>query len=180
VRLTDGPAWVTVSIVAKRLALIRHAKSSWADPDLDDHERPLNARGRRAATLVGRHLHEAGLEPDVVLCSSATRARQTLESLDLPSATEVVVEDQLYGASASELLARLRTVPAAVGSVLVLGHNPGVEELARMLVDDDRALPAKFPTAAVADLRLPTRRWNELETHTGRLEGFVIPRMLDV
>src|SRR5215216_6730711 len=120
----------------KRLALVRHAKSSWADPDLADHDRPLNARGRRAATLVGQYLHAAGVHPDLVLCSSATRARQTLELLPLARMTDVLIEDQLYGAGPHELLARLRRIPAAVGSALLIGHNPGLEELARELVGD--------------------------------------------
>jgi phosphohistidine phosphatase len=162
----------------RQLALVRHAKSSWADPDIADHDRPLNARGRRAATLVGRHLRNAGLEPHLVLCSSATRARQTLELLNIGTTTEVLIEDQLYGAAASALLARVRRVPAAVRSLLLIGHNPGIEELARMLVGDGLAVPEKFPTAAVADLRLPIRTWTELDSGIGRLCAFVIPRKL--
>jgi phosphohistidine phosphatase len=164
--------------VVKRLVLVRHAKSSWADPAIADHDRPLNKRGRRAATVVGRHLREAGLAPDLVLCSSANRARATLERFGLPPATELRIEDQLYGAGASALLARLRTVPAAVGSVLVLAHNPGVEDLVGLLVDDRRALPDRFPTAAVAELRLPIRTWAELAPQVGRLRSFVVPREL--
>ena len=113
----------------KRLALVRHAKSSWADPALADHDRPLNARGRRAAALVGEHLRAEGMEPDLVLCSSATRARQTLELFELAPATDIVIEDQLYGAAARELLVRMRRIPARVGSAMVIGHNPGLEEL---------------------------------------------------
>jgi phosphohistidine phosphatase len=168
-----------VAVVSKRLALVRHAKSSWADPEVADHERPLNARGRRAATVVGHALREAGLEPDLVLCSSATRTRETLELLELPATTDVLIEDRLYGATASALLDRLRTVPAAVRSVMLLGHNPGVEELAATLVKDRRAAPERFPTAAVADLRLPIRTWTELEPRIARLHGFVVPRKLD-
>lgn len=129
--------------------------------------------------MVGRHLREAGLKPDLVLCSSATRACETLELLRLPAAADVLVEDRLYGAGGSALLARLRRVPRSVGSVLLLGHNPGVEELADLLVDEGDALPEKFPTAAVADLRLPIRTWKELEPHTGRLAAFVVPRTLN-
>jgi phosphohistidine phosphatase len=162
----------------KHLALVRHAKSSWADPGITDHDRPLNARGRRAATLVGRHRRQEGMEPDLALCSSATRARQTLELLQLGSKTEVLIEDELYGAEASALLARLQRVPAAVGSVLLIGHNPGIEDLARTLVGDRQSLAERFPTAAVADLRLPIQTWEELDAGTGRLEAFVVPRSL--
>src|SRR6202011_1415756 len=106
------------------------------------------------------------------LCSSATRARQTLELLQLGSKTEVLIEDELYGAEASALLARLQRVPAAVGSVLLIGHNPGIEDLARTLVGDRHSLGERFPTAAVADLRLPIQTWEELDAGTGRLEAF--------
>jgi phosphohistidine phosphatase len=162
----------------KRLAIARHAKSSWADPDIADHDRPLNARGRRAATVVGRHLREAGWEPELVLCSSATRTRETLELFGLPAATDVGIEDRLYGATAGALLARLKRVPDGVASVLVLAHNPGVEDLVRALVDEPDALPGKFPTGAVADLQLPMPTWRELEPGTCRLRGLLVPRQL--
>ena len=163
----------------KHLALVRHAKSSWADAGLADRDRPLNARGSRAAALVGQHLGDAGIRPDLALCSSATRARQTLELLHLATTTEVRFEDQLYAAGPSELLARLRTIPTLVKSVLLIGHNPGLEQLARMLIGGGgRALPEKFPTAAVADLRVAIRSWEELDSGTGRLHTFVIPRKL--
>ena len=162
----------------KRLALVRHAKSSWADPALADHDRPLNSRGRRAAALVGQHLHAEGMDPDLVLCSSATRARQTLELFELAPATEIVIEDQLYGAAAHELLARMRRIPARVGSAMVIGHNPGLEELVSDLVRDREAVPEKFPTVAVADLRLSIRSWQDVDAGTGHLHAFLIPRNL--
>ena len=162
-----------------RLVIVRHAKSSWADPDLADHDRPLNARGRRAATVVGRHLRDAGPVPDLVVCSSATRARETLARFELPAATDVRVEDLLYGADAPTLLDRLRTVPATVGSVLLLGHNPGVEDLVALLVADRHAVPDRFPTGAVADLRVSNGRWSELAPHGAALRDFVVPRALE-
>ena len=165
--------------MVKRLVLVRHAKSSWADPDLDDHDRPLNGRGRRAAVRVGRHLRGAGLVPDLVLCSSAVRTRATLDRFAFPSGTTVSIEDPLYGAGADALLQRLRVVPDDVRSVLLLGHNPGVEDLAALLVDDRHVLPEKYPTAAVADLRLSIGRWDALAPGVGRLDGFVTPRGLE-
>ena len=163
---------------SRRLALVRHAKSSWADPDLVDRDRPLNARGRRAAALVGQHLRDTGVQPDLAVCSTATRARQTLELLSLPTTTDILIEEQLYGAQPDELLARVRRIPAPVMSALLIGHNPGLEEFARMLVGEPNALPEKFPTGAVADLRLPIRTWDDLAAGTGRLHTFVIPRQL--
>jgi len=165
--------------MVKRLVLVRHAKSSWVDPDLDDHDRPLNGRGRRAAVLVGRHLREVGLVPDLVLCSSATRARATLDRFEFPSETDVSIEDTLYGAGADGLAERLRAVPDEVGSVLMLGHNPGTEDLAAFLVDDHRVVPEKYPTAAVANLRLSIGTWDALAQGVGRLDGFVTPRALE-
>jgi phosphohistidine phosphatase len=117
--------------------------------------------------------------PDLVLCSSAARARETLGRLGLPATSDVNIEDRLYGAGATELLARLLTVPDAIGSVLLLGHNPGVEDLAGLLVDDRHAVPERFPTAAVADMRLSISRWAELAPGVGRLHRFVIPRELE-
>jgi phosphohistidine phosphatase len=157
---------------------MRHAKSSWADPDVADHDRPLNARGRLAATLVGSHLRQVGPPLDLVLCSSAVRARQTLELLQVTDDRHIRIEDQLYGASPVGLLARLRMLPDAIGSVLVLGHNPGIEELATMLDRDGPASAQKFPTAAVARLRLPIATWTDLDWGLGWLEEFVIPRDL--
>jgi phosphohistidine phosphatase len=164
---------------AKRLVLVRHAKSSWTDPDLADHDRPLNARGRDAATVVGRHLRTSGLRPDLVLCSSATRAQQTLERLQFEDAP-VLVEDQLYGASAYSLLSRVRTVPGEVHTLVVIAHNPGLEELAHLLAehDDQLAAAGKFPTAAVADLEFAIDEWAEVAPGGGRLRTLVLPRAL--
>jgi phosphohistidine phosphatase len=162
----------------KHLALVRHAKSSWADPDLGDRDRPLNARGRRAATAVGRRLRDEGVRPDLVLCSPATRARQTLELLQLAATTEVLMEEELYGATFSELLRRLRNIPEPVESALLVGHNPAIENLTRTLLRDASALPEKFPTGAVADLRVPITRWSDLTPAAGTLHALLMPRNL--
>jgi len=156
---------------------MRHAKSSWGDPGLPDHERPLNGRGRRAATAVGRHLRDAGAHPDLVLCSSAIRARQTLDRLRLAS-SEIAIEDELYGAGPDELLARLRRIPDPVTTALLIGHNPGIEELAENLAREPRSLPVKFATGSVIELSLPRDHWNVLEPGTGTVEAVVLPRDL--
>jgi phosphohistidine phosphatase len=178
--LTRRPTAGHGEVVMKRLVLMRHAKSSWADPDLADHDRPLNGRGRRAATTMGRHLRTEVLVPDLVLCSTAARARETLTRLDLPDSTDVQIEADLYGADPDEIFDRLRRVSDGVGSVLVIAHNPGLEELTGVLTEDEGSLPDRFPTAAVAELRLPIARWSELAPHTGALTTFVTPRALDV
>ena len=163
----------------KHLAILRHAKSSWADPQVDDHDRPLNARGRHAATLVGQHLRAADRRPDLVLCSSATRARQTLDLLDIPTSTHVLIENEIYGASAGDLLLRLRQISGNPQSLLLIGHNPGVEDLVGLLIMAGTPRPQKFPTAAVALLDLPVQTWTLLEPGTAELREFVVPRDLE-
>jgi phosphohistidine phosphatase len=162
----------------KQLELLRHAKSSWADPDIADHDRPLNGRGRAAAALVGRHMHEHTPPPDLVLCSTATRTRQTLQLLELAADAQVRFEDELYGAGPAGLLTRLKAVPAAVATVLLIGHNPGIEDLTRMLDRDALSSVQKFPTAALAVLGFDVEAWNELEPGTGHLATFFTPRDL--
>ncbi len=180
VRSNDREAEVgfPVAMQSKRLVLLRHAKSSWADPRLSDHDRPLNRRGRHAAALVGRHLRHEGLGPDLVLCSSATRTRQTLQLLELAKTSEVVIEDELYGASVADLLSRVGRVPARYGTVLLIGHNPGMEDLARLLDRNGLDSVEKFPTAAAAVLRFAIGAWGEIRAGAGELDSFFTPKEL--
>jgi phosphohistidine phosphatase len=129
--------------------------------------------------LVGRYLAKAGLQPELVLCSPATRARETLELLDLPRQTAVSIEDDIYGADAMALLSGLQKVPPKVKTVLLIGHNPGIEDATRMLLGDGLGGVEKFPTAALADVRLPIATWKEISRGTGKLQTFVVPRQLD-
>lgn len=144
------------------LHLLRHAKSSWKE-DVDDHQRPLNKRGREAARRIGRHLPEAVGAVDLVLCSTALRTRQTLELVLAEFAVRPVClfEDGLYLADCDKLLARLRQLDEGVGNVLLIGHNPGLHELAAALAEPgtkpSRALVSgKFPTAARASFAVGT------------------------
>jgi phosphohistidine phosphatase len=165
----------------KRLFLLRHAKSSWDDPGLDDHERPLAPRGRRASKLIGEHLRRERIEPSLVLCSSARRTRETLERvMPAPGGTDVSVEDGLYTASSGGLLQRLREVPPDVESVMLVGHQPAIQELALDLAGDGLDLPrlrAKFPTAALATL-LFAGDWSELGPGRAELVAYVKPKEL--
>jgi phosphohistidine phosphatase len=167
----------------KRLYLLRHAKSSWKDTSLPDHDRPLAGRGRRAAKAIAGHLREHGIEPELVLCSSARRARETLDRLEpVLAASAVRVEDDLYAASATQLLDRLHDVPDGVESVMLIGHNPGLQELALDLArPSPRAdeLAAKYPTAALATLDLPASTWREVDGDTAELVDLVRPRDLE-
>jgi phosphohistidine phosphatase len=165
--------------------LLRHAKSSWDEPALDDHDRPLAPRGVRAARRIAAHLHESQLRPDLVLCSSARRARQTLDALRsvVNDAVDVQIDDELYGASAHALLRRLRMVDVSVASVMVIGHNPGLEDLAVDLATDGnpaamKQLHTKFPTAALAIFDLRQDEWAHLGRGHAYLREIVLPRQL--
>src|SRR5579864_6603655 len=116
----------------RTLLLLRHAKSSWSDPGLSDHERPLAPRGQQAAKRVARYVDSHGLHPELVLCSSARRARETLEVLRpaLGAGAKVRFDDVLYVADADELLGRVLAVSDHVDSVMLVGHNPGLQDLA--------------------------------------------------
>lgn len=166
----------------KNLLLLRHAKSSWDEPALDDHDRPLSARGVRAARWIASHLRERQLRPELVLSSSARRARQTLDAVQsvLDDAVDVQVDDELYGASANALVERLRIIDASIASVMVIGHNPGLEDLAVDLAGDGdptalKQLHTKFPTAALAVLDLDHSEWARLGTGLGYLREIVLP-----
>jgi phosphohistidine phosphatase len=166
----------------KRLLLIRHAKSSWDDPALADHERPLAPRGQRAAERIAEHLGGSDAAIDLVLCSSSRRTRETLERLSAPfGRAEVLVEDGLYGASAGDLLERLHEVPDAVGGVAVIAHNPGIQDLTIELARDGRHVGRalkKFPTAAVAVLEFDAP-WSGLAEGGARLVDFTVPKDLE-
>jgi phosphohistidine phosphatase len=162
----------------KRLFLLRHAKSSWENPHLDDHDRPLASRGQKAAKLMFQHLGAAGIRPSLVLCSSALRARETLDALALEG--DVRIEPELYGASAGELLERLQHVPTEVESTMLIGHNPAVQSLVVSLAGSGTQLARvqrKFPTGALATLGF-TGDWLDLRPGFAELVGFVRPKEL--
>ena len=160
----------------KRVWLLRHVKSSWDDPGLADHDRPLAPRGRKAAKRIARWAAENDVRPELVLCSTALRARSTLELiLDALGAPEVEVDGGLYHASASDLLVRLRAVPTGIADVLVIGHNPALQELTGMLAPP---FPTTFPTGALVELLLSIDAWADVRHGCGRLGAFVVPRSL--
>ena len=170
-------------VAERRLHLLRHAKSSWKDEGLADHDRPLARRGRRAAKAIGRHLLERGVEPELVLCSTARRARETLEGIEPALGRGAIrVEPELYGAGPAELLARLHEVAPPIRSVMVIGHNPAVEELALLLARQGSTvheLEAKFPTGALATLAFQGSGWAALDRGTAELIEFIRPRDLE-
>ena len=157
-----------MSTELKSLYLLRHAKSSWDDPSVEDHDRPLTPRGKEAARRIGAYMSQQHFCPALVLCSSAARARQTYEAVAsvLGKANAVRVEDALYGAAVARLLSRLREIPDRVESVLVIGHNPSLQELAIDLSGDGEPaslarLRERLPTGGLATLSYEGR-WASL------------------
>ena len=173
------------SAMGRRLLLLRHAKSSWSDAALDDRERPLNGRGERAAAVMGTYLAQRGALPSLVLCSSAERARQTARRVlgCLDAEPEVRFTDALYGASANEALALLRAVSPSISCVLVIGHNPCVEDLALALAGSgtEKALARLdrgLPTSGLAELELDEGGWASLAPGSCRLVDYATPKEL--
>ena len=163
------------------LYLLRHAKSSWADATLDDHDRPLQAKGRRRAGELRTWMEERGLGCDLVLCSTALRARQTLDVV-LPALGDPVVREvaRLYGAGAADIVAMLKRTGGRVERVMVVGHDPVLQQTAvalAMTADGDAMdrLRRKYPTAALAMLTFGTAGWASLAPGMGHLDLFFVP-----
>lgn len=170
--------------VPRTLHLLRHAKSSWREGSLDDRDRPLNARGHMAARLMAAHLARQ-TTPDLVLCSSALRTRETLRYLLRAYAAPppVAVEEALYLASAEAIRERIAAVPEDIAMLLVIAHNPGLHELAATLArhgarHDRTRLAAKFPTGALASFRLGGP-WHAIADAPIALTAYVVPSDLD-
>lgn len=168
----------------RRLILLRHAKSDWPN-GTPDHERPLAERGREAAPVIGAYMAREGLAPDRVLVSSARRTQETwaLVAPQLRTTPDVEREPRIYEASLAALFAVLQAQPVDCHTLLMVGHNPGFEDLAARLVDtgsvDARlAMAAKFPTGALAVIDLPVDRWEDVAPKSGRLDRFITPRAL--
>lgn len=161
----------------RTLLLMRHAKSDWNAPWPSDHERPLNGRGQRAATVMGAWLRSTGETPDLVISSSAVRARATaeraIEAGQFP--LELKEEPGIYEASARDLLAIVRTLPDACESVMLVGHEPGMSSLIGLLT----GASLRFPTAAVARIDLETETWAGVAPDLGTLIWLQLPRMLE-
>jgi phosphohistidine phosphatase len=166
----------------KRLYLLRHAKSSWDDPSLTDHERPLAPRGRAATALLRAHLLSEEIRPALVLCSSARRAQETFQRMasGLRPGVPAQTERDLYGASAEDLLARLQEVPEAVPSVMLIGHNPAIQDLAIALARDHEEMgriERKYPTGSLGTFRFEGA-WSELAPEAVREVSLVRPKDL--
>lgn len=166
---------------------MRHAKSSWAQPELTDFARPLSRRGRDTCPRICALMLAHKIEPDTVLCSAARRARETLQAI-LPSLhrdVTITIERRLYLADAAKLLARMRELDERCRAVMLIGHNPALQDLALQLNGDgdpqDLArLKAKFPTGAIAHLTYSRRRWRDLAAGKACLAAILDPRKAHV
>jgi phosphohistidine phosphatase len=177
---------VTGDAGVKTLTLLRHAKSGWDDPALRDFDRPLNAKGRRAAAAIGRHLRGLGLRFDHLVASPAVRVRETLDAAgqSYGARPHPVWDERLYLAPVPVLLDVIAALPDTATRVLLVGHNPGLEELVPALVrdaTDGLAAEAarKYPTATVAELQFGVAGWAEVAPGTATLTRFIRPRDLD-
>ncbi len=168
----------------KTLVLLRHAKSSWDDDSLPDHSRPLAPRGRRAAPAVAARLRELGVLPDLVVSSTSQRTRETVQlALEHLGDAAVDFDEGLYLAGPSHMLRSIRSTSESVETLILVGHNPGMHEIAIALTDREHStaaarLDAKFPTAAVAVVEFDVDRWDEVGPGEGRLAHFVRPKDL--
>lgn len=170
---------------SRTIYLLRHAKSSWDDPGLADLKRPLATRGRRAAKALMAHLEEEGIVPDVILCSPATRTRQTLDGIsEAVDGVPVQIEEGIYFGGELAVLGLLRSLPRSCRSAMVIGHNPTLEDLAVDLLDPDQdhdrsveRMRFKYPTGALATFQTPLD-WSHLEPGGCRLVSFVRPKDL--
>jgi phosphohistidine phosphatase len=168
------------------LLLLRHAKSSWEQSGLDDHERPLAPRGQRAAPAIAAWLARHGPLPERVLCSDAVRALETWSLVEpaLVPAPELVVTPDLYLADVGRLLHLVRATPPGTRSLMLVGHNPGLHELALALAGgagdpaDLRRLEDNLPTAGLVRLELGSPAWDDLDEGAARLTAFMAPKFL--
>ena len=162
----------------KQLLVMRHAKSSWSHPNIEDHDRPLNQRGRRAAPQMGRWLIDQDLEPDLIISSTANRARSTAELIVQTTDLDVMVECKadLYHATAAEIVDVVQSVDDSIQRLLLIGHNPGLESIIHVLSGEHETMP----TAAIALLDLDIDHWANLPCRaSGQLHGCWRPKELD-
>lgn len=166
--------------IFKTLLVLRHGKSSWKDLSLDDHDRPLKKRGKHDAKRVGAFLRRKGLIPDLILTSSAKRARGTAKRVakggDFKGTVSVERHKKLYHAEPETIVEVLQGIDAAHQRVMIVGHNPGLEDLLELLLGEWY----RMPTAALAEIRLPIAQWRDLSVEMqGELRHLWTPDMLE-
>lgn len=171
--------------MSKTLFLLRHAKSSWSAPAHSDFERPLNRRGERSAAVIGIMMKQEKIAPDLILCSSARRTLQTRDIIYpyMPRNCPVEETSRIYEASVRDIFAVLSELPDNVQKPLLIGHNPGLEQLTMSLCgaaggEELARVQEKFPTGALATIELTIDTWSDIAPGKGRLRHFVAPKDL--
>jgi len=168
----------------KTLYLLRHAKSDWGDSSLKDFDRPLNERGWKAAKAMGHEMRERDMVPELVFVSPAVRTRETLARVEEGFGTklETVEQRTIYLAETETLIELVRNAPGSTSRLMIVGHNPGMHELAVLLTNGPgelrQEIAHKFPTAALAEISFDVEDWQDIATGKGRLRNFVKPRDL--
>jgi phosphohistidine phosphatase len=166
----------------KILYVLRHAKSDWGNSSLEDFDRPLNARGKKAAKAIGKELRKREIKPDLVLASPAVRAVQTIERVQDAYGSKFAVEEEprIYGSGSETLVDLIKSIPDDVDRLLIVGHNPGLQDLVVKLSRPGELLAEateKFPTAALAEIRFDTGSWSAIAPGQGILECLVRSRL---
>ena len=161
----------------KTLLLLRHAKSDWDDTSLKDFDRPLAKRGKRDAPRIGKELRKRGVECDLIVSSPAARAKATIEAVARAAGLNLPIgfDDSIYGASSAELIKLVRHLPESKSCILLVGHNPGFEDLVARLSGRSE----RMPTAALACIKFDTARWEDVNDGEGKLEWFITPKQID-
>ena len=162
--------------MSKHLYLLRHAKSSWDDPHQKDFDRPINARGKKAAPLMGRVIKDRELDIDRIICSPSKRTRETLELLQNEAKLKASIDfvDGIYEASVGELRKIVRSQKDKYEAILLIGHNPGMESLLADLTGEFE----RFPSAALASIKLNITEWRDLDPDCGAMEWILRTRSL--
>jgi phosphohistidine phosphatase len=170
----------------KRLSVLRHAKSSWDDPHLDDFDRPLNERGWKSARRIGAEMKRRHMRFDLVLASTAARVRETIDGVqeEFDFDAPIQFEPRIYMTTEGTLLELIRALPEKVKAPLLVGHNPDLEHLLVGLTHDDkdglrRRIASKYPTAALAVVELPAKKWADIESGSGEIVELILPKELD-
>jgi phosphohistidine phosphatase len=171
----------------KRLFLLRHAKAAPAEPGMEDCDRPLMLTGAGDAAAMARYMRKNEYVPDLILCSTSARTVQTAELILAELQTEIEYRDALYLAATAKILAAVRAASASVSGLMIVGHNPGLEEAASLLAREPvrrkertrrEVLEEKFPTAALAVLDFEIKRWRDVAQDQGALIDFIWPKDL--
>ncbi len=173
--------WIYSSIFAilsamKTLYLIRHAKSDWSDPALNDFDRGLNKRGKRSIPLMAKALKEKGVMPDLILASAAKRAKKTAKGLarELGYSEEIRFDESLYFTEPETMMEKIRNVDHSCETLFLIGHNPEITELSNILTE---TYIDNIPTLGIVSIALAIEKWKEVEKGKGKMQAFIFPRM---